>query len=125
MKAVLQLCTSLDVDDLDAYVPANANSFTFGLTMSIGPDGYADGRADLFHANVSTPNWLADHMEATEVVLGEKTIWVLEYDWPRIRAAIQSYLEAVCHGDDWLEIARKVSQIADWEFEGESRSTPP
>ena len=81
----------------------------------IGLEGQ-DG-ADLFGMQVCTPDWLRSHKSSSEILFGRHLLIVFEFDKKRLEQKIAKYCDGT-FGDNWQEIANKLSQIGLWEFEG-------
>jgi len=60
---------------------------------------------------------LIENNKVSDVLLGLHKIIVFQYDYPRLRGFIEKYLMR-CSGVNWEEVARKVSLLGHWEFEG-------
>ena len=81
----------------------------------IGPrDGEGE---ESFEIVVCTPKWLTEKYKAADVLLGLHKVIVFEYDYRRLRGFIEKFLMR-CSGDNWNEVAGKVSLLGHWEFEG-------
>ena len=114
MRARVKAFHSPDVQDLTAYQPQEKDNFCFLLQVMIGP---ADMEGEeSFDIEVCTPKWLLNTHGIEEVIIGRHRLIVFEYNFKRIKETIISYCEA-CKGDDWKEIAQKLSRLGKWEFE--------
>jgi hypothetical protein len=113
MQAKLKELFSLDFD-LATFWPEKPDNFGFWLRAMIGPEDHAG--ADSFDIHVCTPEWLKSNYSVSDTVWGRHFLIVFEYDRARIEAAIVRYCER-CFGNDWQEIAQKISRIGYWEFE--------
>jgi hypothetical protein len=115
MKAVLKSISSDDYD-LSNYRPEDEMIFSLNIVIRIGAEG--SGGADNFHLFVCTPEWLCKH--CWEPYLIRHMLLVRKYDFGEIKKAISEYIEQ-CDGDEWIEVAQKLSRIFDWEFEDYSK----
>lgn len=116
MKAVLKELYSLEIKGpLREFRPNDPENFAISVRMMIGPDS-APG-AESFDLLVCTPIWIAEDCDAYKHVWGHQKLIVPAFDFESIERLIRSYCEH-CVGDDWPAIARQLSLIGQWEFEG-------
>ena len=85
----------------------------------VGPDN-SEGE-ESFEIEVCTPKWLMENYSSEEIILGRHLLIVQKFDYKSIHRRILTYL-AQCTGDNWSEIALKVSRLGKWEFEDYSSS---
>jgi hypothetical protein len=115
MNAELKEIYSPDIEDpLEGFVPRQWDNFELTLRVMFGPAG--DEASDSFQIQVCTPKWLQARCEGGEIISGRHRLIVGEFDFIKIR----KYLEALCRrcsGNDWNEIAQKLSRYGYWEFE--------
>jgi hypothetical protein len=116
MKPELRNISSVDIDDLETYVPDKPEDVFAQVTASIGVEGEAG--ADLFYFLLRTPEairWeLAERKR--DYLLGRGHIVMGDYSYPTLRRAIE-YIVSRCEGSDWEEVAAKLSRYGFWEFE--------
>lgn len=111
MKATLKSISSDDYD-LGRYYPENEEIFSLRLLIRIGTAD-SDG-ADNFDLFVCTPEWLCKHRWVPELM--RHTLLVRKYDLDEITRTITDYIDQ-CEGNDWMDIARKLSRVFAWEYE--------
>ena len=99
-------------DDMKIYRPKNPVNFGTWVRLSIGPE--EESGADSFDLLVCTPDWLKN--DPRKFVWGRHMLIVFEYDLNFIRVGINQHIET-CFGNDWNEVAQKLSRIYAWEFE--------
>jgi Immunity protein 8 len=104
---------STEVYDLENYRPDDYESFSFLVTVRVGPKG--EDSSDIFYLDICTPKWLLDN-RYEDFVVGKGKLIVFRCDMKMILARIKSLFEN-CSGEDWNEIAIKLSRIGNWEFE--------
>jgi hypothetical protein len=115
MHAALKGLYSTDVPDAETYLPNEEDNFGFVLRAMVGPlDG--DGQ-ESFDIVVCTPKWLLEKHGSSDILLGLHKLIVFKYDYLRLRQFIEKFLMR-CSGETWGEIAKKVSLLGHWEFEG-------
>ena len=114
MKAELKRLHSPDIYDLENYQPENTEKFAFLLQIMVGPEG-KDGE-ESFDIEVCTPKWLEETYGIDDVVIGRHHLVVREYNYQRIAHVVKEFLQG-CSGENWNEIAEKVSRLGKWEFE--------
>ena len=94
--------------------PDNPDNFAFLLQAMVGPEGQAGEES--FDIEVCTPRWLEETYGRSEIIIGRHHLIVREYNYQRIVAAINEFLQG-CSGNNWNEVALKVSRLGRWEFE--------
>ena len=114
MKAELKYLHSPEIFDLAHFEPKNRKSFSFLLQIMVGPKG--EEGEESFEVEVCTPRWLASNFDEERVILGSSYLIVQGYSYEKLKEFIIKYLDH-CTGDNWLEVARKVSRLGQWEFE--------
>ena len=103
------------------FSPTDPENFSFLLELMVGPEN-ADG-AEIFDVQVCTPKWFLSTMKKNDVILGRHFLIVLEYDFDRIINRVRHLIET-CTGNNWDEVAEKVSRIGHWEFEDYNENQP-
>jgi hypothetical protein len=58
-----------------------------------------------------------DKYGSSEVLLGLHKLIVFKYDYVRLKKFVEKYLRCGS-GDTWKDIAKKVSLLGQWDFEG-------
>lgn len=105
-------------DSLETYIPPVANDFGVLVLAEIGPAD-DDRGADGFYVTVCSPNWLA-RMALEENDKGFEFIHhqlvVDRWDPVLFQRAIQDLCYSTT-GEDWDEVATKLSRYLAWEFE--------
>lgn len=114
MRAELKYIHSPDVPNLENYQPENEKEFAFLIQAMIGPEGAAGEES--FDILVCTPAWLEKSIDIDEVLIARHHIIVRQYDYHKILNCIENFLKD-CSGQNWNEIALKVSRLGKWEFE--------
>ncbi len=95
----------------ESFAPEDPDCFGIWLNASIW-SGDSDG-ADDFQIFVCNRAWLARQREAK----GKRYILLDQPYRPSVVVdALEAYLKE-CSGDNWPEVAAKVSKIGVWEFE--------
>ncbi|MBD2810450.1 immunity 8 family protein [Xenorhabdus sp. Vera] len=97
---------------LDNYQPEEENSFSLWINLCIGPDDHPSGHD--YQVQVCTPEWLCKHQWEPELI--RHLLLVRRYDLNEITKIITDYVDQ-CEGDDWMEIAQKLSRVFSWEYE--------
>ncbi|MEJ1334509.1 MAG: immunity 8 family protein [Candidatus Sedimenticola sp. (ex Thyasira tokunagai)] len=114
MDAELKRVHSPDIDSLSSYQPEEPECFAFLLQAMIGPKG--EDWEESFDIEVCTPKWIEKTYGLDEIVIGRHYFIVREYNYENIIRTIDKYLMH-CSGDDWKEVAARVSRLGRWEFE--------
>lgn len=111
MKPVLKEM-SCDEHDLESFSPEPSNIFYLNIRFRIGSSDSSG--ADDFHLSVCTPEWMAKNTWGP--CWGRHMLIVRDYDLETIRSLVENYLLEI-DGDDWNQIATKISRVLAWEFE--------
>lgn len=113
-RAVLRRLHSPDAPDFAAFSPADPTCFCILIQAMFGP---ADGEGEeSFDVLVCTPTWLNREIEKKGIVDGRHHLIVLNFDLEQIRSYLVEYA-ATCAGENWQDVAIKLSRIGKWEFE--------
>ncbi|MEB5974307.1 immunity 8 family protein [Pantoea dispersa] len=111
MKAVLKSISNDDFE-LDNFHPEDEQCFSLRLLLRIGGDDSSG--ADNFDLRICTPEWLCKHLWLPELM--RHTLLVRKYDLDEIKKNITGCIDR-CEGNDWREIAEKLSHFFAWEYE--------
>jgi Immunity protein 8 len=115
MKAVLKGLYSMDVADLEAFVPDDPERFAIHIAAFFGVEG-TQGK-EMFDLGVCTPLWLEDMTQQEGgIMIGNHLLIVLRWDFQRIKRFLERYA-AECKGETWREIAESLAQLGKGEFE--------
>jgi hypothetical protein len=114
MQSEVKSIISVEIADFNTYRPIDEKSFSFLLTVAVGPKDTME--EELFDIEVCTPQWLMENHNLREIVLGKHKLIVFEFNMQGILEKIND-LFGRCNGKDWNEIAIKLSRIGHWEFE--------
>lgn len=119
MKPQLKAQDCIDHDPIEAWQPAASTQVDYWLCLHIGP---ADQQgADMFYVNVLSEA-TARQLNAGELEMRKKIV-LEEYSWSAVMRAVDDILRPV-EGASWTEIAQKLSQKFDWEFENYREHDP-
>ena len=69
-----------------------------------------------FGVTVCTPRWLLSKYDENQMILGKDKLIVFKFNMEAILNRIKRLFNN-CGGNDWNEIAIKLSRIGHWEFE--------
>ena len=100
--------------DFDTFVADDPHHFMLAIDAAFGPKG-VEG-AEIFTIYVCTPSWVAKKVNEKIVYWPRHYLIVNCFDAITIRAFITEYANQ-CVGDNWREIAFKLSRLGYWEFE--------
>jgi len=101
MKAVLKGLYSMDVADLEAFVPDDPERFAIHIAAFFGVEG-TQGK-EMFDLGVCTPLWLEDMTQQEGgIMIGNHLLIVLRWDFQRIKRFLERYA-AECKGETWRE----------------------
>ncbi len=115
MTAELKELYFVDVEcPLEEFQPEPFDCFELTLRAMFGPVG--EEASESFQVQVCTPKWLQGRCDSGDVVHGRHTLIVGEFNVTQLRAHLEA-LGRRCSGDNWLEVAQKLSRYGLWEFE--------
>ena len=113
MKAEIKYLHSPDILDLKNYIPEMEDNFSFLLQIMVGIKGKPGEES--FDIIICTPKWLSENFKNDDMVVGLHYMIVFEYSYQNL---YQKLSELMCiEGNNWEEIAHKLSYIGKWEFE--------
>ena len=112
MRARLKSLRSDEIPDLARWSPPDPEAFAVPLVLEVGALGHR-GR-ERFDLLAVTPRWLELRHGRRGAVPGRGLLLVFEWDLERIRAFLARAVER-CAGDTWVDVARQVDRLADWE----------
>lgn len=98
--------------NLEGYLPEETGCFSLWMNLFIGPDNEKGGHD--YQVLVYTPEWLCKHPWLPEQM--RHTLLVRKYDLDEITRTITDHIDR-CEGEDWMEIAQKLSRVFAWEYE--------
>jgi citrate synthase len=112
--AELKSMHSPDVFDLENYLPENPECFGFLLQTLFGAkDEIGEESFDIM---VCTPAWITSRLKENEVFMGRHHLLMKNYNFPALKSYIIEYSRQ-CPGENWSEVAEKLSRLGHWEFE--------
>lgn len=114
MKPIIRGYASPDVPDFDTWYPADPDSFSFLLQVTVGFEGQEF--VEVFYFTVCTPEWLKRQHGEDAVIPMVHRLLVFEYDFERIENTLE-YLIARIRGKSAAEIVRKIGRYGKWESE--------
>jgi immunity protein 8 of polymorphic toxin system len=114
MKAELKGLFSPDIDNLESFRPDEPNNFSFLLQVMAAPRG-SEGE-ESFDIEVCTPSWLAETYAPDGIIVGRHYMIVQQYNYRKLVQRIENII-AQCSGENWEEVAAKISRYGRWEFE--------
>jgi hypothetical protein len=121
MIAKVKRLNSPDVINLEEFTPTRSESFGLLIEVFIGVSG--EIWEEQFQIYVCTPLWLAEnfanvsrHFNSDNFLSGSGYFFVKSYDYADMHQQIHKTFDAVS-GENWQEIAQKLSKISWWEFD--------
>lgn len=114
MTPELKRLHSPDVDDLTHFSPATGEPFGILVQAMFGPVG-VDGE-ESFDVVVCTPGWLEKKVIENSLYSGRHHLICSKFDLGQLIAFFEDYAREA-EGENWQEVAEKLSRIAQWEFE--------
>jgi hypothetical protein len=117
VRAELRGLYSPDVHGLDParWQPKDASHFSIAVGAYIGPDAPPFGE-ELFTFTVCTASWLAAHPPPKGFQFVKGTLLVTRWDYGIVERAISDLCRHTT-GDDWYDVATRLSRYGQWELE--------
>lgn len=112
MKPQLKAQDCFDHDPIESWGPGDDAQVDYRLCLHIGADEQRG--ADLFYVNVLTE--AAARQLDDDGLARRKKIIVSECSWTTVIGEVDKILQQI-EGASWSEIAQKLNQKFDWEFE--------
>jgi hypothetical protein len=112
MRPQLKAQDCADHDPIETWESADPTRVDYWLCLHIGPAGQPG--ADLFYVNVLSET-AARQINAEDLAQRKKII-VKDYSWNGVMRAVNDILLQI-EGSSWPEVAQKLSEKFDWEFE--------
>jgi hypothetical protein len=109
------LCSDEPNLDFSAYRPDDPTNFSCALQLLVGIHNQGGGES--FQLTVCTPQWLIENRSEDGIIVGKNLLIVFDYNYPRIVQWLNRYVER-CTGETWSDVAKRLSYIGNWEFEG-------
>jgi hypothetical protein len=114
MRAEIKNLFSLEVDDLEGFVPSDPDTFRIPIRLVAGPQG--EKGEESFDFVVCSPSWLAKEVNEHMVLLLRHRLLLKSFDFRKVRNFIERYVRG-CEGATWNEVATKLARLGHWEFE--------
>lgn len=106
--------------DEDEYVDDNG-AFHYSIEMEIGP--FNTKKSDVFSVEVCSPLWLIQSMLSDDVIM-KKALIITKNANIDVLMRILSKKVSSFHSESWDELAKALSSILNWEYEGYVASKP-
>lgn len=115
MRAILKSMWNYNIESLKEFKPENPRNFSLKFILNIEIEEQ-EGVYE-FTIDVCTPSILEGMLRYGDdnALWGRHMLIVLEYDFELIEKKINAYL-SLCTGESYLDVMRKISQIAAWEY---------
>jgi hypothetical protein len=113
LTPLLKSISSPDVSDLEHYSPTIGTEFRVLLEGIFAPSGEEGG--EVFSFEVCSSEWIKKQA-SKGIVIGRHLIIVDEFNFANLKAFIQK-IASGCVGENWNEVALKLSRYGHWEFE--------
>lgn len=115
VRAELRNLDSVEAPDgLASFRPGDPDNFAIPIAAVVGPPDTPDG--DLFYFTACSAQWLADNPPEKGFAFMHSYVLLSQWDYDLLRRAIADLCRRA-EGDDWSEVATKLSRYGAWEFE--------
>ena len=111
MKAKIKNVLCTDVENLESY--QGTGSYCIGVQISLGLDNQEG--ADTYSVEVCSAQYLQETYEDSIINL-RHTILMNDFSYPKFIDFIEKTF-CTLEGEDWNELALKLSRYGSWEFE--------
>lgn len=114
VRAELRSLDSADAPTgLESFQPDDAERFSLAVGAIIGPfDGPG---AELFYFNVCSPRWIEENPPPKGFEFMHSYLILSQWNYQTLHRAL-SDLCLHTEGDDWADVATKLSRYGRWEF---------
>jgi hypothetical protein len=114
VRAELRSLDSADAPSgLESFRPDNPETFSLAVGAIIGPfDGLG---AELFYFNVCSPRWIEENPSPKGFEFMHSYLILSQWNYQTLHRAL-SDLCLHAEGDDWEQVATKLSRYGSWEF---------
>jgi len=106
---------SSDFDPIDKWIPNDVSRVSIFIDVYLGPDIKPSG--EYFTINVVT-----NKMFECGVTVNKYQCVLDQYDWDSVKKWVGE-VTAKCDGNNWAEMADKLSHFMLWEFQSYSNHT--
>jgi hypothetical protein len=99
---------SADVGDLENWSPGTH----FGVLAMVfisPPDGCGE---ETFYVTVCSPSWFAERMAQDEIRSGYHTIFMHEYNYPKLHAFVERAVQRI-EAPTWQELVKQLSWLGE------------
>src|SRR5689334_5239070 len=100
MRAEVKNLFSLEVDDLEGFVPPDPAVFRISIRLIAGPEGQEGEES--FDFEVCSPRWLDQELKGGNVLLARHKILMKAFDFLKVREFVERYVRG-CEGSTWQE----------------------
>lgn len=108
------MCPDAPAFDFAKYSPDDHENFSCFLELLIGPEkGLGE---ESFQLMIYTPRWLQEHIPEDGVFICRRSLVVAEFNRPQIISWLNRHVER-CSSETWEGVVKRLSYIADWEFD--------
>lgn len=114
MRAEIKNLFSLEIDNLERFIPEDPDVFRVPIRLVAGPEG-KEGE-ESFDFEVCSPRWLEREVTGDGVLLVRHRLLMNSFDFTRVRSFVERYVRG-CEGSSWNEVANKLARLGQWEFE--------
>ncbi|MGA2298596.1 MAG: Imm8 family immunity protein [FCB group bacterium] len=101
-------------NDLKTYIPENISNFKFPIQLLIGPKE-SEGE-ESFEIIICSPSWLMDNIPDGGYLHGQHYLILKKYNSDVLLNCLNILFNNI-EGNNWDEIALKLSHFAIWEFD--------
>jgi Immunity protein 8 len=114
MRPIINSIGLTDGDSLESFRPKDSENFCVCVRAMIGPVDQEGEES--FDVQVCTPQALAEELNLRGYSFIRRRLIVRFWAPDLIREAIQRRVSTIT-ADSWTELAYKLTEFADWEFE--------
>lgn len=114
MRADLRGFYSSGIEDLETWRPGDSECFELMVSAFMGPSN--GGGEEIFDFRVCTAIWLEQNPPPKGFEFLRRTILLTRWDYQVLARAL-SDLCLHTEGNDWPEVATRLSRYGYWEFE--------
>jgi Immunity protein 8 len=113
MIAELKRLHSPDVADLRIWKP-ESDEFAILLQVMVAPEDSPGEES--FDVTLCSPEWVVARAAERKILEGRDLLITSGYNYELIHEYISKYVSS-CEGQNWQEVAHKLSRLGRWEFD--------
>jgi hypothetical protein len=114
MRPTIRYVCTITHEEIESFHPQNPSNFETVVRMMIGPEG--EQGEESFDISICTPDWLRDQCEQSGFFFPRRRLVVSHWNPDFVRQFISKRISTMT-AESWKDLAAKISEFSNWEFE--------